>query len=96
MAENIKIDLYDKKLLYELDKDSSISLNSLSNKLRKSKQFILYRIRQLEESKIITGYNAIVDMSKLGYFTFRVYLKFQNSDEDDIKQIMTIRGSRPL
>ena len=77
MTDNIKIDLYDKKILYELDKDSSISLNSLSSKLRKSKQFIIYRIKQLEESKIITGYNAIIDMSKLGFFSFRVYFKFQ-------------------
>ncbi len=73
------IDLYDKKLLYELDKDSSVELSELSKKLRRSKQFILYRMKKLEESKIITGYNAIIDMSKLGYFTFRVYFKFQQT-----------------
>jgi len=83
MTENIKIDLYDKKIIYELDKDSSISLNSLSGKLKKSKQFILYRLKQLEESKIITGYNAIIDMSKLGYFSFRVYFKFQQTTIED-------------
>ncbi len=75
----LKLDLYDKKLLYELDKDSHISLPELSKKLRKSKQFILYRMKQLEESGIITGYNAIVDMPKLGFFTFRVYFKFQQT-----------------
>ena len=45
------IDLYDKKLLYELDKDSSIGLAQLSKKLRRSKQFILYRMKKLEEAK---------------------------------------------
>lgn len=75
----MKLDLYDRKLLYELDKNSHIPLQELSKKLRKSKQFILYRMKQLEESGIITGYNAIVDMSKLGFFTFRVYFKFQQT-----------------
>ena len=78
-----KIDIIDKKLLYELDKNSAIELSELSKKLRHSKQFIIYRMKRLEELKVITGYNAIIDMSKLGYFTFRVYFKFQQSTIDD-------------
>ena len=78
-----KIDLYDRKLLYELDKNSAISLAEISKKLRKSKQFIIYRMKQLEEANIITGYNAIIDMSKLGFFTFRVYFKFQQATIED-------------
>lgn len=81
-----KIDLYDKRLLYELDKNSTISITELSHKLRRSKQFILYRMKQLEKVNIVTGYNAIVDMSKLGFFTFRIYFKFQQiTNEDESK-----------
>lgn len=83
-----KIDLYDKKLLYELDKNSSISITELSHRLRRSKQFILYRMKQLEKADIIKGYNAIVDMSKLGYFTFRLYFKFQQFSAEDGKQFV--------
>ncbi|PIN89287.1 hypothetical protein COU60_03975 [Candidatus Pacearchaeota archaeon CG10_big_fil_rev_8_21_14_0_10_34_76] len=96
-----KLDLYDKKLLYELDKDSSQSVTALAKKLRRSKQFILYRMKKLEESGIITGYHAIIDMSKLGYFTFRVYFKFQQTTQSEgeefvqhvrerLKQVWTI------
>ena len=96
-----KIDLYDKKLLYELDKSSVIGLPELSRLLKRSKQFILYRMKKLEDEKIIPGYHAIVDMSKLGYFTFRVYFKFQQMTEDEgnrfvkhvqerLKQVWTI------
>jgi len=83
-----KLDLYDRKLLYELDKDSSVSLQELSKKLKRSKQFILYRMKQLETAKIITGYNAIIDMSKLGYFTFRIYFKFQQMTEIEGKKFV--------
>ena len=85
MAEilDIKIDLYDKKLLYELDKNSAIELSNLSKKLKRSKQFIIYRMKKLEEAGIITSYNAIVDMSKLGFFSFRVYFKFQQTTMEE-------------
>ena len=92
MQQDLKIDAYDRKLLYELDKNSKISLPELSSKLKKSKQFILYRMKQLEESNIITSYNAIIDMSKLGYFTFRVYFKFQQTTiEEGTKFIDYVR-----
>lgn len=79
------LDLYDMKLLYELDKDSSQSIASLAKTLRRSKQFIIYRMKKLEEEGIIEGYSAIVDMSKLGYFTFRVYFKFQQMTDNEGK-----------
>lgn len=84
----VEIDLYDRKLLYELDKNSAISLSELSKKLKRSKQFVLYRMKQLEVANIITGYNAIVDMSKLGFFTFRVYFKFQQTTEEEGKKFV--------
>ncbi|MEK6949798.1 MAG: Lrp/AsnC family transcriptional regulator [Nanoarchaeota archaeon] len=83
-----KIDTYDKKLLYELDKNSAIGLPELAKKLKRSKQFILYRMKKIEEANIITGYNAIIDMSKLGFFTFRVYFKFQKTTAEEGKKFV--------
>src|SRR3989338_10110344 len=79
----VNLDLYDRKLIYELDKHSNLSLQQLAKKLRRSKPFVLYRQKRLEEQGIIIGYNAIVDMSKLGYFSFRVYFKFRRTTEQD-------------
>ena len=82
----MELDKFDRKILYELDKDSSISLNELSKIIGRTKQFVHFRIKKLEEEKIIEGYNAIVDMSKLGYFTFRLYFDFQDFlSEDETK-----------
>lgn len=76
-------DLYDYKLLSELDKNSAASLSKLATLLKRSKQFVSYRLNKLEEAGVITGYHAIVDMSKLGYFTFRLYFKVQQMTESD-------------
>src|SRR3989338_2271609 len=84
----IKLDEWNKKILCELEKDASISLKDLSRKIGRSKEFISYRIKMLEKEGVINGYTAIVDMSKLGYFTFRVYIKFQNTDEEKANEII--------
>ena len=79
----IKLDKYDRKLLYELDKQSNAPLNLLAKKLRKSKQFVLYRMKRLTDEKIITYFTAIVDMAKLGYFSFRIYFKMRQTTEEE-------------
>ena len=70
----MKLDLYDKKILFEREKDSSKSVSDIARKIKRSKEFVNFRIHRLEKEEIILGYSAIVDMSKLGYFTFRIYL----------------------
>lgn len=93
----VKLDQWDRKILYELDIDASVSLKDLSRKIGRSKEFVSYRIKRLENEKVINGYTAIVDMSKLGYFTFRVYLRFQNTDIDKMKEMVEyLKGKKQV
>lgn len=80
------LDILDKKIIYELEKDASQTVASIAKKLRRSKEMINFRIHRLEKEKIILGSSAIVDMAKLGYFTFRIYIKWQNITEEQKKQ----------
>jgi len=86
LSKNMKLDLFDKKILFELERDSSKSVSAIAKKIKRSKEFVNFRIHRLENEKIILGYSAIVDMSKLGYFTFRIYLKWQNMTQEQKKQ----------
>ena len=61
----IKLDYYDKKILFELDKNARVTTSSLAKKIRKSKQFVDYRIKKLEQGKIILGYTSVIDYSKI-------------------------------
>lgn len=87
-AEIVRLDEYDRKLLYELDKDAHITLSKLAKTIRRSKQFVEYRLRKLEENKVIEGYHAIIDASKLGFFTYRIYLKFQQTIRKDEEELI--------
>ena len=89
MHKNIyKLDEYDRRMLYELDIDSRMPLSKLARKVRRSKQFVLYRQKRLEEAGVIRAYNAIVDMSRLGYFSFRLYFRFQHMTEKDVSAMV--------
>ncbi|MBI2147554.1 Lrp/AsnC family transcriptional regulator [Candidatus Woesearchaeota archaeon] len=79
----LKLDIYDRRLLYELDKQSNLQVNLLAKRLRKSKQFVLYRMQRLKEDGVITNSTAIVDMAKLGFFSFRVYFKMRQMTKQD-------------
>ena len=51
-----KLDLIDRKLLAELDKDSRQPISALAKKVRLSKQAVKQRLEKLERNKIILGY----------------------------------------
>jgi len=90
-----RLDEYDRRLLYELDRDASLPLSALARRLRKSKQFVLFRKERLEREGVITGYTAIVDMAKLGFMSFRIYLKFRQTTQRDAAGMVEFIKSLP-
>lgn len=72
----------DRKLLYELDLNCRRSNTQIAKSIKTSKDIVNHHIKNLEGMKVIEGYRTIIDMSKLGFFTFRVYLKFQDTDKE--------------
>ena len=78
MSSTPKIDLIDRKLIAELDKNCRISNTQLAKKLRKSREVVAYRVQKLEERGIITGFITSINPTKFGQFMFKVYLKLEN------------------
>jgi len=74
----IKLDSYDKQILFQLDKDARTPTTKIAKIIKKSKQFVDYRIKKLEQEKVLLGYTTVIDYSKLGYTSIRVYFKFHN------------------
>jgi Lrp/AsnC family leucine-responsive transcriptional regulator len=75
-------DQTDRKLLVELASDSSQSSMKLADKVGMTRQTVASRIAKLEETKVIRGFRAKIDYSKLGYSIFFVlFLKLGYFDE---------------
>ncbi len=78
----VKIDLKDKKILYQLDLDCRQSNSQIGKKVGLKRDVVAYRIKRLEEERVIHNYWTVIDAFKLGYHVFRVYLKFQDIPPD--------------
>lgn len=74
----VEIDIKDKKILHNLIIDSRQSLTSIGKKVGISKELVLYRIKRLQEKKIIINNTIFVDHQKLGYSVFNFYYNFAN------------------
>jgi len=74
----IKIDLKDRKILYELDLNSRLSISQLSKKVGLHKNAVRYRIKRLENLNVINNYYTIVDSYKLGYKCLKFLATYQN------------------
>src|SRR3989338_10659641 len=83
----LKLDLKDKKLLYEIDFDARKSYAELAKTLRMSKRGVEYKLDNLEKKKVILGYAPVINISKLGYLYCRVFVKFQNLTKEIEKEI---------
>lgn len=79
------LDAVDKKLLLEIDFDARKSYASLARSLRMSKRGVEYKLRALERDGIITGYTPIIDLAKLGYKYFRVFIQL-HSISNELKE----------
>lgn len=75
---NTKLDKKDLQLLYELDVNARRSYQQLGKRVRLNKNSVNYRITRLMKDKIILGFYTEVDMYKIGFTLYRLFLRLQN------------------
>jgi DNA-binding Lrp family transcriptional regulator len=69
------MDVIDKKIMCELDANCRIPISKLAKKLRIGRNIASYRIQKLESQGIINKYICSINLGKLGYKTYKIYLK---------------------
>jgi len=83
-----KIDLKDRKILYELDIDSRQSFRSIGRKIGLSKDVVAGRVKNLQEKGIIKRFFSYYDILQLGLNFLRFYFKFQYVTPEIKKEII--------
>lgn len=74
----MKVDKQYLQLLEILAQNCRIPHAELARALRVSKDTISYRIRQLEESKLLSDYVLFIDARKLGFTRYHILIQFEN------------------
>jgi Lrp/AsnC family transcriptional regulator for asnA, asnC and gidA len=80
--------LKDRKILYELEKNSRQSFSVIGKKVKLPKNVVAYRVKRLMDENLIKGFYPVVDLSKLGLIYCRIFLKFQNISADKERKII--------
>ncbi len=83
-----KLDIKDKKLLYEIDLNARLGTSALEKKIGLSQEGVFYRLKRLEKKKVITGYMTLLNFGKIGYTGYGVYAKFQNVTKEKKQEIV--------
>ena len=89
----VKLDKIDKKILAELDRNCRITSSKLAKKVLKSRQAVEYRIQQMIEKGIITGFHASFNPHKIGHRIYKIYLKLRNIPQEKNKLLNYLKTS---
>src|SRR3989338_2068933 len=79
---SIKLDIIDRKILFELDKNARIPTTQLAKKLNISRETCKYRISNLLKNSVIDKFSAIINPSNLGYKMYKIHLQLTNIGEE--------------
>ncbi|MBS3067156.1 Lrp/AsnC family transcriptional regulator [Candidatus Micrarchaeota archaeon] len=89
------LDKKDKELLTLLYLNSRESFTQLGKKLKLSSSAVERRMRQLKDAGIISLLFADVNLAKLGFKAYRIYLKFDVFDVNTEKQVLALFEAYP-
>ena len=88
MIMSVKLDLKDRKILYQLDVNARQSNAEIAKKVRLSKDTVGYRIKKLEKVGIIRGFRAVIDSSKLGYLFYRCFFNLMDIQPEKLQKLI--------
>ncbi len=94
--QSIKLDITDRKILAELDKNCRVSNAVLAKKVGKSREAVKYRIQQLQSKGIIEKFITSINPNKLGYYMFKVYLKLENIPDEREKFFEELKHNKDI
>ena len=81
----------DTKILAALDQDARSPESVIGKKVGVSKQVVRYRLKKLQESGIIENYYTMIDVGKLGFDSYYVFIQWaglNSKQESDLYQVL--------
>ncbi|MER0443932.1 Lrp/AsnC family transcriptional regulator [Streptomyces sp. NPDC006711] len=88
----VKLDNVDWAIIDQLQQEARISLSELGRRVGLSSSATTERVRQLEAQGIISGYHAVVDLTKVGYPVLAlVRLKYSGNRHQPLRRLLAER-----
>lgn len=91
----LRLDQHDRRILYELDRNSRASYAELARRLRMAPETVRYRVQRLFDDGVISNFTTIVDSGKLGFENYKVLLKLQSVTDAVVEKIVQFLIATP-
>ncbi|MBN1940887.1 MAG: Lrp/AsnC family transcriptional regulator [Candidatus Diapherotrites archaeon] len=89
------IDNVDRKILYCLDINSRDPVKEIAKKAGLRSNVVDYRLKKLVDEKVITRMFAEVNISRIGFTAFKIYVQFQDITPELEKQFFEFISKHP-
>lgn len=93
-GEKVKLDLKDKKIIEQLQINARQTIAEIAKKTKLPRDVVVYRIKRLEQNKVIRAHHTMLNPQKLGYPLY-VYVGFSCYNvkpEEEIKFINYLKS----
>ncbi len=87
LDQPVKLDLKDKKILFELDMDARMPYSKLGRLVGLSKQSVEYRVKNLIEKGVIKKFCTFTNTGKFRFYC-RILFSFRNATDRDREKIV--------
>jgi len=89
------MDKKDRRILYELDKNSRATFQQIGKATGLAPETVRYRINTYQKEQTIKYFLTVIDAAKLGYSYYDIYIKLQNVDEKKKSEFITYFKESP-
>ena len=93
--ELIKIDSIDEKIMLELTKNARQTTLEIAKKIKQTERIVRYRLKRLENQKVILGYRPFLNTNVLDLKYFKIYVQLKDAKAQDIKKIRAYITNNP-
>ena len=93
--EPVKLDIRDKRILYELDFNGRATRSELAKLTGISSPVIHYRITRFEEQGVIKKYLLLVNLNKIGEYQMKMCLQFRQFDNKTKNDMLKFLRGKP-
>ena len=94
--DRVKLDLKDKRILALLGQNARLPVTAIAKKVDLSRDAISHRIRMYSQKGLIQGYKTIVDIKRLGFDNYHVFLQLNKPPKEEEKKLLETLAAFPF
>ncbi|GAG44618.1 unnamed protein product [marine sediment metagenome] len=97
-GKKVKLDAKDKKILEQLQRNARQSIAEIAKKTGLPRDVVVYRIKKLEQSKVIRAHHTLLNPQKLGYplYVYVLFSCYNIKPEEETKFINYLKNHKQI